>query len=137
MGIDFPSLRSLVKLMAHFTHHSQKNHFFFPSNLGPLPLNVAPPHLQITFTQIHQREKRHKPKTEAEKEASRIMLVTDNLLNADGGQLNGSCSRVLGPLHPVHPSAFLLQLGPQASLTGPLCHLNDLNGLLLTHVLGR
>lgn len=48
----FYSLRRIVRLMGHFTYHSQKNHLFYPSNLCPLPLYVAPPHLQITFNQM-------------------------------------------------------------------------------------
>lgn len=62
----------LAKPMARFTHHSEKNHFFVPSNHCPPPLYVAPPHLQITFNQIFQHERWHKPK----KEACRIVYRT-------------------------------------------------------------
>lgn len=54
----FYSLKQKAKLMAHFTHHSQKNHLFIPSNFCLLPLYVAPPYLQITFKQILQHERR-------------------------------------------------------------------------------
>lgn len=64
-------------------------------------------------------------------------VTTEDLLNADCSWLNFFCSRVLGSVHPVHVSAFFIQLCPLASLTGPLQHLNDPNGLLLTHVLGH
>lgn len=64
-----------------------------------------------------------------------IMLMTEHLLNADGSQLKASCPWVFGPIHPIHISALFIQLCPQTSLAGPLHHLYDLNGLLLTHVL--
>lgn len=125
VGICFNSRRLLVKFPSPFPERSS----LLPKQSWPSSSLCSP-----STPAIHiQLEGWNQPQ---EKEVSRFRLVKEDLLNGNCSQLHNSCSGVLDPLHPVHPSAFTIQLGPQASLTSPLYQLNDLNGLLLTHVLG-